>query len=180
MTPAEILEIAMSQFTPLYIVDSGKLETLLRRALLTYQDKAGVIKTVTSVGTDSFVEIPDDMLSVIHAADAGGRYHEVVCDDTNLSVTPDASSVPPYTFHYFVNLREYDIDADLPAGIVGVLIDYVVALIDIPNTERARAISLATGRQAEFATISEMINRKDMLEAYMAENMAIVPMMTVC
>ncbi len=88
-------------------------------------------------------------------------------------------SVAPYTFYYFVNLRDYDLDTDLPNGIVGTIIDYLVALIDIQNTERARAVALSTGRQMELPTNDEMNNRKAIVEAYMEENMAMVPMLSV-
>lgn len=179
MTPNEALESATSQFTPLYHSDSDKLESLLRRALGVYQDKAGVIKTVKSTDLETFVAIPDDMLSAIYASDKNSRYHEVIQDETSLSVEEDTNSYPPYTFYYFVNLRDYDLDTDLPSGIVGILIDYIVALIDIPNTERARAVAISTGRQTELPSNAEMVERKTVIESYMEDNRTIIPMMSV-
>jgi len=178
MTPAAALEIAKSQFTPLYLSEPV-LQAILTRALGAYQDKAGVIKTVKTVEEETEVDTPEDLLSVIFANDDNSRYHEVNQEDETLTVDTDDESVAPYTIHYFVNLRDYDPDTDLPAGIVGTLIDYIAALIDIPNTERARAVALSTGRQTELPTNSEMLDRKAVIEAYMEDNRAIIPMLSV-
>jgi len=179
MTPTEVLTEAKSQFTPLYFNDPDKLVALLRRALGVYQDKAGIIRTVKTVGIETAVAIPEGVVSVIHAADKNSRFHEVIVGAADWSVEADATSAPPYTFYYFLNLRDYDLDDDLPAGIVGTLIDYVAALIDVPNTDRARAVALATGRQMELPTNDEMNNRKAIIEAYMEDNKAMVPMLSV-
>jgi len=179
MTPNEVLNDAKSQFPILYYKDPLKLEALLKRALGVYQDKAGMIKKVTTTGTATSISIPDDMLSVIFANDKNSRYHEVIEGETNLSIEEDTDSEGPYTFYYFVNLRDFDLDEDLPSGIAGTLIDYVAALIDIPNTERARAVALATGRQIELPSNDEMNNRKAIVEAYMEDNKAMVPMLSV-
>jgi len=179
MTPNQVLEDAKSQFPILYYKDPDKLEKLLKRALGVYQDKAGVIKKVTTTGTETSVLIPDDMLSSIFASDKNSRYHEIIDDETSLSIEEDADSEGPYTFYYFVNLRDFDLDDDLPNGIAGTLIDYVVALIDIPNTERARAVALATGRQTELPSNDELNNRKALVEVYMEDNKAMVPMLSV-
>jgi len=180
MTPTEALEDAKLQFNPLYFNEPPKLVALLRRALGVYQDKAGVIKNVKTADiVDTSVAIPGDMLSCIYASDKNSRYHEAFQNDSTLYVEPDLDSAPPYTFYYFVNLRDYDLDTDLPNGIVGTIIDYIVSLIDIPNTERARAVALATGRQLELPSNDEMNNRKAIVEAYMEDNRAMVPMLSV-
>lgn len=179
MTPLEALDEAKAQFNPLYFNDPQKLQGVLRRALGVYQDKAGLIKTVKTVDLETSVTAPGDMLSVIAAGDKNSRYHEVFQDGTTLYVEPDLDSVPPYTISYFVNLRDYDLETDLPPGIVGTIIDYLVALIDFQNTERARAVALATGRQMELPTNDEMNNRKAVVEAYMEDNRAIIPMLSV-
>jgi len=179
MTPTEVLNIAASQFTPLYINDPEQLNSILKRALGVYQDRAGVIKTVKTTGTIASVFIPDDMLSVIFASDKNGRYHEVIQSETALAVEADSESCPPYTFHYFVNLRDYDMYDDLPPGIVGDIIDYVAALIAIPNTDRARAVALSTGRQIELPSNDELNIRKSAIETYMEDSKAIIPMMSV-
>ena len=180
MTPAALLEEAKMQFTQLYYNDPEQLNAIVRRALGVYQDKAGVIKTLkTSSTEDVSVALPEDMLEPIAAQDKNSRYHAVYQDETNLFVVPDKQSEAPYAFYYFVNLRDYDFDTDLPAGIVGTLLDYVVSLIAIPNTERLRAIALATGRQLELSSNDEMNNRRMIVEAYMEDNRAALPMLSV-
>ena len=179
MTPTELLQEALLQFTPLYYNDPEQLNSLLRRALGFYQDRAGVIKTITTTGTSLSIAIPDDMLSAIYASDKNSRYHEIIQSNTMLSIASDAGSYPPYTFHYFVNLRDYDPYDDLPPGIVGYLIDYIAALIAIPNTERARAIAIATNRQTELPSNDELNARKTAIEECIEENMAMIPMMSV-
>lgn len=179
MTPNEALEDAKLQFNPLYFNETPNLTALLKRALGVYQDKAGVMKTVKTADLETSVPIPADMLTCVFANDKNNRYHEVFQGDDTLYVEPDLDSVLPYTFHYFVNLRDYGLDTALPNGIVGTLIEYLVALIDVHNTERARAVALATGRQMELPTNDELNNRKLTVEAYMEDNKAIIPMLSV-
>lgn len=177
MTPNELLELATSRFVPLYYNDPEKLNALLYAALGTYQDRAGCISSIRTA--ESSVTIPPTLLEVVSVQDAYGRYHEVSVGDTILTIETDAESVGPFTIWYLVDLRKWDADLDLPGGVAGAVIDYLVALIDIYNTERARAVAQATGRQIDLPSNEELMNRKLSLEADMADAQGFLPMISV-
>jgi hypothetical protein len=179
MTPAELLEQAKNSFIVLYHGDPDKLTLLLRQALGTYQDKAGVIREI-SYGTGFEIAVPDDFLTVATSKDAVGNYHEVRRVDGSLRIVETSISVKPYKTHYFVNLRDYDLETDLPPEIIGTLLDYLIALIEIPNTARGKKIALATGQQADFTSEEVLVARKQALEEAMEEAQAIIPIVSVC
>lgn len=180
MTPSALLDLVKTQFQVIYL-DSVKLTNLLRQALGTYQDKAGLVRKV-QFGDDATEAVtPDDLLEVIGAADAEGRWHEYRMGAESITVVEQTGkSVKPYIVSYFVNLRDMDIDTDeLPPETVGPLRDYLEALIAIPNTARARQIATATGIQAEYPSDDELRGRKEDLELAMEDSQAIIPMATV-
>ena len=179
MTPAELLTMASSRFNPLYYNDTDRLNELLTIALGKYQDQAGVVKSIRSSGTDETVVVPDDFFDMVSAHDAYGRYHETESDGTDITVVVDADSKPPYTFWYLANLRGWDEDTDLPGGVAGPVLDYLVALIDIENTKRARAVAQATGRTIDLASDEELLTRKMTIEMDMADSQAFLPMTSV-
>jgi hypothetical protein len=180
MTPNELLDLVKSQFQVLYI-ESGKLTNLLRQALGTYQDKAGVVRKLQFGDDATEAATPEDLLEVIFVADVRGRWHEHRSGDDSITVIEQAGkSVKPYVLSYFVNLRDMDIDTDeLPPETVGPLRDYLEALIAIPNTARARQIATATGIQGEYPSDEELRTRKESLELVIEDSQAIIPMATV-
>lgn len=189
MTPNELLTQVKTQFQVLYLED-GRLNNLLQQALGVYQDKAGVIRKLRMEDDAVTAVAPGDMLDIICVADAEGRWHEYQMDGQTITVveqltlagllTGELKSVKPYTLSYFANLRDMDIVQDsLPSEAIGLLRDYLEALIDIPNTARARQIAAATGVQAEYPTDAELKARKESLELAMEDSQAIIPMATV-
>lgn len=180
MTPNELLDLAKANFQVLYL-DSAKLTNLLRQALGTFQDKAGLIRKLKFGDDDTEADTPDNLLEVIGAADAEGRWHEYLVGETSITIVEQTGkSVKPYVVSYFVNLRDMDIDEDeLPPETVGPLRDYLEALIALPNTVRARQIATATGIQAEYPSDDELRTRKENIELVMEDSMAIIPMATV-
>ncbi len=67
---------------------------------------------------------------------------------------------------------------DLPPGAIGSIMKYLEALIELPNTRRARTVAMATGRQDEFPSDSELRERITAIETEM-EEYAVLPMVTV-
>ena len=179
MTPAELLSMATSRFNPLYYNDEDRLKELLAIALGTYQDKAGVVKSAKTSGTDIKLTVPDDFFELISCHDAYGRYHEIHNDGTDLNVVTDVDSYAPYTIWYLAQLRGYDEDTDLPGGVAGPVLEYLIALIDIENTKRARAVAQATGRQIDLSSDEELIARKLTIEMDIADSQAFLPMTNV-
>ena len=180
MTPNALLDLVKAQSQVLYL-DSTKLENLLRQALGVYQDKAGLIRKLRFGDDDTEADTPDDLLEIVVAADAEGRWHEYRMGETSITIVEQAGkSVKPYTVSYFVNLRDMDIDEDeLPPEAVGPLSSYLEILIAIPNTARARQIATATGMQVEYPSDEELRGRKENLELDMEDSQAIIPMATV-
>ena len=111
MTPSELLDLVKTQFQVIYL-DSVKLTNLLRQALGTYQDKAGLVRKLQFGDGDAEAAAPEDLLEIIGATDAEGRWHEYRMDAESIAVVEQTGkSVKPYIVSYFVNLRDMDIDA---------------------------------------------------------------------
>lgn len=177
--PANLLARVVSTYQVMYL-DPARLTALLREAIDTYQDKAGFIRTAQFGDHDTEIQTPADLLEVIGVVDAEGRRHEYTVGVSSIAVIQQRKSVTPYALTYFVNLRGVDIDAGtLPAEIIGILAKYLTALIDMPNTQRARQIASATGLQVEYPTDEELRARKENIELEIEESQAIIPMMTV-
>ncbi|WP_028325818.1 hypothetical protein [Desulfatirhabdium butyrativorans] len=179
MTPNEVLALAKERFAPLYFNDDGQLANMLQAALMMYQDKAGVMKSVKTSGTNISIATPDDCLEIASVQDAYGRFHECENDGETITIVTDTESLPPFTIWYLVDLQNYDTDTDLPGGVAGTILEYLIALIDIPNTKRARAAAQATGRQIDLPSDEELLSRKLTIEADMADSQAFLPMMSV-
>jgi len=179
MTPAEVLTMAAGRFNPLYYNDTDRLNELLTIALGKFQDQAGVVKSVKTSGTETAISVPDDFSDLVSAQDAYGRYHEAENDGTDITIVLDADSQAPYTVWYLANLRGWDEDTDLPGGVAGPVLEYLIALIDIENTKRARAVAQATGRTIDLSSDEELLNRKMTIELDMADSQAFLPMTSV-
>jgi len=180
MTPNELLDEVKALFQVVY-VEPAKLAILLKQAIRAYQDKAGVVRTVQMSADAAEMARPADLLEVISVADAEGRWHQWEVSAESISVVESLlKSVKPYSVSYFADLSGIDPAAGaLPDESIGLLRDYLEALIDIPNTNRARQIALATGVQTEFPSGEELRARKEAIELAMEEAQALLPMMTV-
>lgn len=183
MTPNELLAQALTQFRVVY-VSPDNLTKLLNNAIGAYQDKAGIIRKLTFGDNDTEVNKPSDLLEIIYISDAEGRWHEYQISQEKITVVeqtfPCRPSVKPYSVTYLVNLRDIDLATGvLPSECIGLLREYLEALIAIPNTARERQIALATGIQAEYPTEEELKTRKDNIELAMEDSQAIIPMATV-
>jgi len=174
LNPTELLTEAKSRFTVLYHSDTAALSLLLKQVLGKYQEKAGSIGTVPiTLENGGAIDIPDDYLEIVTAIDANTRYTENSVQDGQINIVIDGETKLPVTVHYFQNLREWALDEDLPAGMTSILLDYLVALIDIPNTERERAVAAATNIAIELPSKQELKERVLQLEEAMEESRSI-------
>ena len=179
MTPNELLELAASQFQVMY-VEPARRTNYLKQALGAYQDKAGVLRKLSFAADSAMADIPDDYLALGTAADADGIFHELSDAEGKLVIAETSKSKKPYEVYYYANLRDWDLDTALPAGeSLSLILDYLTALIAIPNTARERQVAIASGLQAELPTDEELRARKENLETAMEERQAIIPMVTV-
>ncbi len=182
MTPSELLEEAKRKFIVLYHKDETDLNSLLRQALGKFQEKAGALAQMRIESeVEGSIALPSDFLALAVAVDSMTRYAE--CDvnltDRTFTIIDVKGEHYPVTFHYFRNLRDWPLSEDLPPGMTGVLLDYLFALIDYPNTERERAVYAQTGQQVDLPSRQDLKDRIAQLEEQMEEGRSISIPMTV-
>ena len=183
MTPTELLNEAKAHFPVLYVEDTAFLNSLLKKTLGKYQDKAGVLLSQTIPDDEFFIDIPTDFLAIGVVQDARGNFHDHIIAEGQVQITkrlyPNAS-VPPFSFSYFLDLRNYDSDTDLPDTTISLLLDHLEASIDIYNTARAKRVAQSTGQDTvEFPSEQELKERRAAVELEMEDNMSIVPVASV-
>lgn len=190
MTPKELLNEVKNRFIVLYHNDDSDLLRLLKQALGKYQEKAGEVAEVSS--NSSFLSIPPHYLCTVCAADAAGR--RMTCKKQSVETVPASEIAPaiteekfvfsvnnrkfeaPYTLYYFQNLRDWDMDEELPHDCVALIGDYLEALIALYNVERQKEVYLATGISSgsELPSQSELKQRLSDIEIQMEDNKAII------
>lgn len=177
MTPSEILEEVKGRFVVLYHDSPEALERLLRQALGKFQDKAG---SIAELWTDELVfAYPENYQHIASCCDTNRRYipFRENPEECTITLIPSVKNVAPYCLYYFRNLRDWPIDKDLPRESVSLIMDYLEALIAVPNTERQRNTYLWTNVNAaqELPSIQDLKSRILEIETMMEENKAIVP-----
>jgi hypothetical protein len=182
MTPTELLEEVKGLFQVLYVQDPLP-KTLLKKALSVYQNKAGP-RSVIEIPADAdpvSVAAPADFLSVTVCVDNNGNWHPVTVAGGILTVVTTEASAGPYTIHYFIDLfgRVDDPDYNLPSGGIYLLMDYLFGLISIPNTQRERQVSSATGMATELPSDEELRQRLIAIEIEMEDTSSFLPMVSV-
>lgn len=140
MTPVELLDRIKGRFKPL-LLEPELLEAKLQQALQTYQDTAGHMSRVNLPVGETVIPYPDDYLELIHVVDKrrGLVYSDLMPDGIYLDV--QRQDVPPFVMTYLVRLDNVDLEAwAMPPGIVGMVGDYLAALIDYDNSARKRRV----------------------------------------
>lgn len=185
MTPMVLLDEVKTRFLPLLITDQQRLVNIVKQSLRTYQDRAGVLRTID---TDAVtIERPVNALELVTASDNNGNYVEcreyrtpegVVLWELQSGVT----SAAPYRITYLLHLADIDLDNDdLPRGTITLIGDYIECLIDIENTKRLRMANQTAGLPTDgLRSDSELIERKTMLEEQMQETAESLPIIVTC
>ncbi|EKI3096608.1 hypothetical protein PC510_003889 [Escherichia coli] len=183
MTPRELLDDVIGRFPVLLHDDDDALRRLLVQALGTYQDRAGVIRTVLlkrGLG-ESARELPDDFLYQVGVCDSLDGFICSSVIDGKLELELCGCINWPLKFRYLVNLREMDIETGtVPPNIIGMVSNYLEILIKIPNTDRLRTVSIAG--KLDVSTLPDdatLYERKTQLENDMANLRAILPMFSI-
>lgn len=186
MTPLELLEEVKTRFLPLLVTDAQRLQNIVRQALRTYQDRAGVLRSIDSE-TATLVR-PSEALELVTASDARGNWIE--CKETRnqdgvvvWELQASRSTRAPYRVTYLLHLSAINLEADtLPRGTVSLIGDYIECLIDIENTKRLRMANQTAGLPVDgFRSDSELLERKAALETDMQETAESLPIIvTTC
>lgn len=175
MTPQEILDEVIRRFMVLYHNDPEDLKRLLRQALAKYQDKAGYI---CETWYSSAIILPPERLSGIASiSDKKKRYVPWHVDMPEGVIVLDVldKNESPYCLSWFVNLRDWPLDEDLPGDVPTLLADYLEALIAVQNTERQRNAMLITGQQTQdLSSVQDLRQRIRDIEIEMEENKSII------
>jgi len=178
MTPAKLLEGVKSRFKPLLVRELETQQALLRKALAAYQDRAGVMKVVKLGKEDvTDVTLPGDFLALIHVADSNGGL--VYADPIGNTIDIDLMGRErfPLRMYYFANLRDTDHETyELPADAVGMIEDYLEALIAVQNIDRQRRVEISGKFDASNLPDESTLHQRVIdLEDKMAANRAIIP-----
>lgn len=172
MTPEELLQEVMRRPMVLYHNDPEDLHRLLRQALGKFQDKAGFI-CETWYSTTEFLPPHPGFQCVASVADKRRRYVPWHLDVVEGKIVLDLldKNEPPFCLYWFVDLRNWPLDEDLPGDCPPLLADYLEALIAVQNTERQRNAMLMTGQQVnDLPSVQELKQRITDLEVEMEEN----------
>ena len=178
MTPRQALEDAKGRFIILYHDDEAALERLLRQALAKFQDKAGVIRSQLVEETDVRLDELPHFKAPAMCTDRERRFipHEFDGKGESIELFPGSRCVKPYRVEYFVNLRDWPEDEDLPADCFPLLTDYLEALIAVPNADRARFAMASTGiPYQELPQPAELRQRISDIEREMEDCKALIP-----
>lgn len=177
MTPIQLLEAVKQRFTPLLVTEKATLESKLKQALSAYQDRAGHVQRVRVRKEDgATLPYPDDYLSLVGCVDKRGML--VYSDDYGTAIELDlmGREVYPFTLSYLVNLSDRPLDTWIvPPTIRALIMDYLEILIQIPNAERQRRVSVAG--KLDASTIPDdatLYQRKIDLEANMGTHRAMI------
>ena len=157
MTPTELLEEVKGQFVVLFHNDTVALSRLLRQSLGKYQEKAGIVlrAQVETAGTEP-VAFPPHYLSLALAADANAAFVPAYDDATGIVLQGDSDTVYPVTLQYYADLRNWPDDEALPNNCIPLVMEHLKALIDVPNTDRARSANAQIGVQSELPSAQEL------------------------
>ena len=177
MTPIQLLEDTKRRFMVLYHDDPEDLRRLLHQALAKFQDKAGYIAEFWT--WDSTIEVPDGFQAVASVSDKRGRYVPWrMCPASNgkaIVLAPLDKNESPYCLYYFLNLRKWPHEKDLPGDVPPLLEDYLEALIALQNTERQRNAMNLTGQMTQdLPPVSELKQRVREIEMEMEDSKNII------
>ncbi|WP_035604484.1 hypothetical protein [Edwardsiella tarda] len=178
MTPTELLGTVKDRFPTLIYDDEQGLAALLEQALGTYQDKAGVIKTIKLNSNSETIPLPDDFLSLVGVKDAASRFIISEVYGKELELELYGTECMPFRFQYLAKLRGMNPDDfELPDEAIGLLSNYLEVLISIPNMDFVRRVSIAGKFDASnLPDENTLYERKKTLEQEMEASRAIIPM----
>ena len=157
MTPTELLEEVKGQFVVLFHNDSAALSRLLKQALGKYQEKAGILlRAQVDAAVTAQVALPPHYLALALAVDSNAAFVPSYDDASGIVLQGDYDTEYPVTLHYYADLRNWPDDEALPNNCIPLVMEHLKALIDVPNTDRARSANAQIGVQSELPSAQEL------------------------
>ncbi|EKO3439471.1 hypothetical protein NTE19_003363 [Vibrio fluvialis] len=179
-TPKDLLEEVKTRFVTLFHNDEVKLKNLLKQAMRTYQDKAGVVKKITIESPQLTVSIPANFDGLVACGNKNGSRVPVSVSGDNFNLSAARASDYPLTLSYFVDLKGVDFESyELPSEIESHIADYLEALIRIPNSQREAVVAAAGGFDtSHIPSEADLRARLESLELEM-ESQLVLPTVSV-
>jgi len=176
MTPNELLESVKSRFIVLMHNEPDKLKQLLIQALRAYQDRAGHVARVRLDKAGGLsIPLPANYLELVAVVDSTGDWMYADVTGETIEIENTWGMRWPLYMEYLVELSALDLDKDtVPPTLVGIIQNYLQALIEIPNTTRIRNASIFS--KVDTSNLSDentLTQRKEALEAEMSGRGAI-------
>lgn len=184
MSPNELLKEVVGRFDLLLIEDEDALlESLLRKTLVTYQDKAGYVRLKKYTEDEGdIIPYPDDYLQLVSIEDGDGEILliDLMPDGIYLNFSPPSRFVKskryPITMSYLINFRKADLDKfQIPETAIGLMSKYLECLITIKNVPRLHRVSVSSKVDISYIPDEATLEmRKSEIEAEMTEQKAII------
>ena len=105
MTPQQLLEEVKGRFIILFHSDESALTALLRQSLGKFQEKAGIIFSVSA--ESATIPLPPDYWRTAMVHDAKWRYvpSRLNRETNEILLDTDSRNVSPYSLYYLISLR---------------------------------------------------------------------------
>jgi hypothetical protein len=182
MSPNELLESVKTRFITLMHNEPEKLQNLLIQALRAYQDRAGTVSHFRIEKADGLsIALPEDYLELVAVVDATGDWMYADIINNKIEIENTWGMRWPLTVEYLVQLSALDLDkGTVPPQLVGIIQNYLEALIAIPNTDRVRRASIFSKVDiSNLADENTLNQRKTELETEMSSRGAIPRAVTI-
>jgi hypothetical protein len=121
------------------------------------------------------LHVPDDYLELVAVVDATGDWMYADIIDGKIEIENTWGMRWPLTVEYLMQLSAIDLDkGTVPPQVVGIIQNYLEALIAIPNTDRIRRASIFSKVDvSNLADENTLTQRKEALETEMSGRGAI-------
>lgn len=182
MTPIDLLDDVKSRFSILLYDDEAALFSLLRKAFLTYQDRAGfVCRRRYSSGDD--LTLPADYLARICVTDSNQQFipSTVWPDSDELELTLYGGESFPVTLMYLSDVNKQDFQSwQIPSSAYSLIADYLEVLIAIPNNERlSRMAAIGKMDVSTIPVFGDLSTKQAEIEQLISDSRAIIPVFGV-
>lgn len=187
MTPEKIIATAIAELRVSYVNAPEAHEAMMRKGLVKYQERAAPWRTIripadpTPLESAITLPFPSGCRRFYAATDSAGAYIDAFEDLATQSVVIERGESPvfPLCCIFYLDLENLALADELPPEVsAGVLFDWMVASLEIPNEGRVGDLGKALGVDFSVEDHAVVIDRRKEIEATMGD-LATLPMLTV-